>query len=214
MNLAILIFQSGGIFTFFYGLGYSVQNLGLANMNYNGIYLGVTQAIGPMLVTPFAHKMKRRKWSIILQCGSLSAVALLAILSKNYEDTPLIRLIKSSLSAGVISVVISAQYPIVCSSMSEMFPSRLRGLSSALILFLSKVIAAFAPYFCSFAKNRGYHVMVGCSVITLVALILSLFQTETLRDENHEVDIGCYLDIGDGESSSESELEEITMSVF
>lgn len=57
--------QGGVLYIVFYGMATSVQDLGLKNINYNGIFFGITQSVGYMSVLPFIHKQKRKTWSII-----------------------------------------------------------------------------------------------------------------------------------------------------
>jgi hypothetical protein len=66
--------------------------------------------------------------------------------------------------------------------MSELFPTRMRGVANALILFLSKMIGSFAPILSTMSKDRGYHILCGCSALVVISLPLSFFIDETYVD--------------------------------
>lgn len=56
LQVIVMSLQGGVIYLVFYGMATSVQDLGLENVNYNGIFFGVTQSIGYMGVLPVIHK--------------------------------------------------------------------------------------------------------------------------------------------------------------
>lgn len=168
----------------FFGLSYSVQDLGLQSVNYNGIFFGITQAVGYLTMVPFVHKMPRKLWSIIFQSSTLVGVAILTVLSF-YDDSDFIRIMRLAVSTLILTVVNSAQFPIFFSSLAELFPSKLRGTSNAIILFLSKLAGSFSPYLSTIAKNNGFHIMCGCCLLSVIALPVTFFQTETLVINNN-----------------------------
>lgn len=167
----------------FYGLAYSVQELGLKSINYNGIFFGITQAVGYLVMIPFIHKMPRKFWTIIFQILTLFGIGILAYLS-HFEDSEKIRIMRAAVSTLILTVINSAQFPIFFAGLSEMFPSKLRGVSNALILFLCKMTGSFSPYLSTLAKNNGYHIMVGCCLFTIISLPLTFLQTETLKEKS------------------------------
>lgn len=172
----------------FYGLTTSIQDLGLNSMSENGIFLGVTQTIGYFISLPFAHKMQRKKWSIIYQLICLLGAIILIILSKIFEDNDLNKLLKTIISTCLIATVNSAQFPILFAYISEIYPTKMRGLGNALVLFSGKLLGALAPFMENFSIDYGLHVLVGCSSFLVVSIPLSFFVKETLVDKK-EVEV-------------------------
>lgn len=196
-----LSLQSGVIYMVFYGLTISIQDLGLKNTTENGIFLGVTQTIGYFLSLPFAHKMKRKTWSIIFQLICLSGGIGLAYLSKYCQRTELVRFLETVLSTCVIATVNSAQFPILYSYVSEIYPTKIRGLANAMILFFGKLFGALAPFMENISLNLGFHVLVGCSALLVVSIPMSFTIKETLGDKKKNVS-SC------GSSEKKSDLSE------
>ena len=52
----VISLQGGVLWTVFYGMATSVQDLGLKNVNQNGIFFGVFQCIGYIIVLPFIDR--------------------------------------------------------------------------------------------------------------------------------------------------------------
>lgn len=138
-----------------------------------------------MIVTPFMYKMPRRLSTIIFQVLTIFGAALLFFLSL-MENTGKVKLMKTIVSTCILTVVNAGQFPFFYAGLSELFPTRVRGTSNALILFLCKMMGSFAPFLSSFAQNRGYHIMVGCSALTILALPLTFLQVETLQEDENK----------------------------
>jgi len=66
---------------------------------------------------------------------------------------------------------------------TELFPTRMRGLANAVVLFASKMIGALAPVLCTLSKKAGYHVLCGCSILVLLSIPCSFLIKETLVAE-------------------------------
>jgi len=56
VQVIVLSLQGGVLYLIFYGMTISVQDLGLKNINQNGIFFGITQTLGYLVVLPFIHK--------------------------------------------------------------------------------------------------------------------------------------------------------------
>ena len=50
------------------------------------------------------------------------------------------------------------------------------------------MIGAFAPYLSTMSKNRGYHILVGCSALVLLSLPMSFFIKETFVPAKEDSD--------------------------
>merc|ERR1712032_1053666 len=60
----------------------------------------------------------------------------------------------------------------------------MRGLANAIVLFTGKILGSFSPYLITWTIDRGYHMAVGCGIIVLLSLPLSLGLRETLVEED------------------------------
>lgn len=180
LRFVTLGLQAGVIYMIFYGLTTSIQELGLKSATQNGIFLGVTQTIGYFISLPLAYKMERKRWSIIFQSISLVAALLLAYLSGIQKESDFNGLLQTIISTCVMATVNSAQFPIFFAYVSEIYPTRMRGLANALILFTGKLIGATSPFMESLSLDYGVHVLVGCSAFLLLSLPLSFLIKETL----------------------------------
>jgi len=177
--------MGGGIYMIFYGLAYSIQDLGLEKINYNGIFFGITQSVGYLAILPFAHKMPRKKWMIIFQIIILFGASILFFLS-GLKDTELIRIMKIGVSTCILAAINSCQFVFFYTYISELFPTKIRGIANALILFTSKMIGSLSPFAEAFSKNYNLHILVGCAAVTVFSLPLSFFIKETLVEVNDD----------------------------
>jgi len=171
----------------FYGLTTSVQSLGLTSINYNGMFLGVTQTVGYLVALPLAHKMKRKLWSIIFQSLTLIGAVILAFMSQE-KQTERQMFLETVISTCWMAVINSAQFPLLFLSISELFPTRVRGLANAMVLFTGKLLGAASPLLGNMSVDHGFHVLCGCSVIVLVSLPASFLVKETLVVKEDEED--------------------------
>lgn len=181
---------ASGIYMVFYGLAYSIQDLGLELINYNGIFFGITQSAGYLSILPFAYKMPRKRWMIIFQILILLGASILFFLSI-IPETDTVRLMETIVSTCILAAVNSCQFVFLYTYVSELFPIKIRGLANALVLFTGKMIGSTSPFFTSMSKGYGVHILIGCSLITLISLPLTFFLDETLvlpGDKDKKVD--------------------------
>ena len=163
-----------------YGLTTSIQQLGLEDIHYNGLLLGFTQSLGYLICLPLAHKMKRKKWSIIFQVLVLLGALILGVLSKiTAPGNPHIQLMKTIMSTFWMATLNSAQFPILYTYINELFPVKIRGLANALILFTAKLMGALAPIFGALSTDMGFHLLFGCSFFVIFSLPVSFLIKET-----------------------------------
>ena len=79
-----------------------------------------------------------------------------------------------------MAAINSVQFVFFFAYISENFPTRIRGLANALILFSAKMFGAFYPFFKNWSLGRDLHIMCGCCLLTLISLPLTFFGKETL----------------------------------
>lgn len=164
--------QSSLLYTLFYGMTTSVQDLGLKSIQLNGIFLGITQSLGFLSVLPFTHKMKRKEWSLKFQAMILISALFLITLSL-CGDSSVILFLQTIISTCLLASIMSASFPLIFLYISELFPTETRGLASALILFFGKMVGALAPFLSSYSQKMGLHILVGCCIPVVFSLPLT-----------------------------------------
>ena len=142
---------------------------------------GFTQTIGYLSLLPVAHRLKRRMVIVVTNALIVVCAAALYFLSTMEHQTQELRLIQSLISTFGISVFNAMGYIFFFAIISESYPTRIRGAANALILYVSKLIGSNFPIFKNFSLNHGFHVMVGCSVLTLLVIPLMFLVEETLH---------------------------------
>ena len=70
--------------------------------------------------------------------------------------------------------------------LAEVFPTKIRGSSSAIVILASKLIGSTAPYLETLSKNLGFHIINGLSLFTLVSIPFCVFLPETLGKSEQE----------------------------
>ncbi len=178
-HLFTLTLIGGLLYALFYGMSLNIAELGLKDTKMNGMLLGATQAIGYLLVIPFTHRMRRKQWIIIFQFFILTGALLLILLSKQSQSST-VQFEQTITSTFLMATVMSAIFPIFYIYITEVFPTEVRGTANAVILFLSKLIGSSAPLMENYSVSHGMHVLVGCSLLVVVSLPMSLWMRETL----------------------------------
>ena len=189
----------------FYGLAYSVQDLGLSSINTNGIFFGVTQTAGYLIILPFSHKLPRKKLFIYCELLTLAGAAILGVLS-HMDKTAWVKLLETIVSTCLMTVVNSIQFVFYYAYISESFPPQIRGSANALCLFTSKLIGSCYPYLKSLSLDNGFHIMCGCSLITVLAFPVTLYCWETLVLRKEEDDGDSSVDAGDYRAQRSKEI--------
>jgi hypothetical protein len=169
---------STSLFVVYYGMTTSVQDLGFQSMQFNGILVGITQAIGFLVVLKFLANTKRKTALIFIQSNLLFGAFLLVCLSY-LEPTKMVFLVQGIISAVYISTVISSMFSFLYVTNAESFPTQVRGMAVGLILLTGKLIGSVAPYINLFSKHMKVHVLVGSSVPLFVSLFCTMFLKET-----------------------------------
>lgn len=163
----------------YFGFSVSIQDLGFDNMNVNGIYFGLVQSMAYLVMTFFSPKMKRKLWLLIFQGLTILFTISLFFLSTR-EETNIIKYAKAFISIFVLGFFNAAIFPLLFSFISELFPTRVRGIAFAFITFLGRFGGSYAPFLAQLSKDSGYHVMCGCASLTAVSFPMIFFLQETL----------------------------------
>ena len=143
-------------------------------------------AFGCLIVIPSLPKMRRKKWAVLFQVFILSGIVVLFYTSR-LKKTASVKLLETIVSVCVIGTFMNSLFVLLFVYTSELFPTKMRGLANAIVLFTGKILGSFSPYLITWTLDRGYHMAVGCGLIVLLSLPLSLGLRETLVEEDSEV---------------------------
>lgn len=186
LTLIALCVQSATIFTIYYGLTSSIQDLGLKSIQLNGILMGFTQMLGFLYVAYNGPKIERVKTAKLCLLIEMAGALLLFGLSF-CKQTDKILLIQSLISTLWMTTTVSAHISVLYLQNAESFPTELRGLAIAFILLFGKMSGAAAPFIADYTKSIGVHVLVGCSVLAVFAYPLVSKLKETLDPDQTDV---------------------------
>ena len=182
-QLLILCSISSALYTLFYGMLTSVQDLGLKTFQFNGILVGITQAMGFVVVLRFVTVHKRKAGLLFIQSTLLFGGYLLVCMSF-WEQSAVTRLIEGGISTLWISTVISSLFSFLYVTNAESFPTQVRGLAVGIILLCGKLVGSLAPYVNLFSKLMKVHVLAGSSILMFLSIILTMFLRETLQKDS------------------------------
>jgi len=180
MRLLALCFQSGTIYTIYYGLTSSIGELGLPSIQLNGILMGCTQMIGYIAVGYFGPILPRVKASKIFMIFEVLGGAFLLWLSLIPQSST-VMVMQSLMSTFWMTSLVSAHMSVLYIQNAENFPTKHRGFACAVILLFGKMCGAFSPALESLTKSMGLHVIVGCSSLALFAFPMTYLLKETLN---------------------------------
>ena len=137
-----------------------------------------------MIVMPFTHRMKRVLWIKIFNMAFIF-VALVLFLLSFLEETWVVTNLRIFFSM-VSAAVMSSCFPILYGYIAELFPVEIRGLSSALIIFIGKISGPLALLITTICNAWRIHVISGLSIFVVLCLPLSFFLEETLVIEEED----------------------------
>jgi Major Facilitator Superfamily len=175
-----LSFIGGYVYLVYYGIYMNLQVLGTSSIQVSGMAFAGISFFCSICILPFVSGMRRKRWCVSMQLimilGSLSMVPL------SYLDTydlDIVRYATVFISIFVVGGVMYAMFTPYYYYVSELFPVDLRGTANSAINLLFSLLAMATPFFCTLATDRGYHFLVGCSLMGLVSLPMTLFLRET-----------------------------------
>lgn len=183
-NMSVLFsiwLQAAAMFTCFNGLTINVQDLGIKSIQLNGMTLGLGQMIGYSIITVKAPTLLRKKMSIVILIGEISCAGLLVLIDYlNFKGN---EIVQSGLSAALMTIFVGMHFGVTYMLASESFPTQYRGVASASLSFIGNLVGSSAPWLIEVSKGMGLHLMVGCSIYSVLALMFICFQFETFHNE-------------------------------
>ena len=177
---------SASLFMVYYGVTTSVQDLGFETVQYNGMLVGVTQAVGFLCVLKHLPVTKRKPALIFIQANLLLGAFLLVCLSFVERSTPVL-IVQGCISTLYMSTMISSMFSFLYVTNAEAFPTQVRGMAVGLVLLIGKLTGSAAPYINLFSKHMKVHVLVGSSVPLFLSLFLTFFIKETFTSASTQI---------------------------
>lgn len=158
-------------YSVYYGLTQSIQDLGLRNIQFNGIILALTLMAGYLFTAKQGPKLPRVKWAKISIFVKIFAAFLLAGLSLwKYSENRYSLIAESFVSTFGLGTITGIQSYVIYSMNAELVPTEIRGKSIALTLLIGNLSGTLTPYLANMSMKLGLHVMVGCSLSSFIAL--------------------------------------------
>ena len=167
-------------------IGYSLsllipQKIGLASININGMFLGLSEIMGYLFVIPFGNLIPRR----ILNFSCCAAVIILCcfliafdITAKKWNENVL-RWSQTIVSC-LIKLVLCINYSLIFNYCSELFPTKMRGFALGICVFIGRVMVIFSFFIQRITDSLQINPMIGTIIGALIALPITLCLPETI----------------------------------
>ena len=167
-------------------IGYSLsllipQRIGLKNIYLNGIFLGVSEIISYIIAIPIGSIVKRRHLNFM--CASMIVIFDLLLIifdltsdSWNHQALHWMQTLVSCL----IKLVFCINYAMIFNYCSELFPTKIRGLTLGLCVFFGRAMIVLAFYLQIMTDYFQIHPMIGTIFGSLIVIPISLFMPETV----------------------------------
>jgi hypothetical protein len=182
------------LFIVFYVSAISISdNLGSMPIQWNEIMMGFSQLLGNAVLTPYLHKLKRVKTTMILLILTfIVGGTLLLITGLNWDKpggflagTPY--QIISVVSGMMINIINSMLFVVYFAFAAELFDVKIRGLAVGIPGLAGKLLGTISPQISDLARKLGISIL-GISVAPVViALPLVYGMRETLVTKKDKI---------------------------
>lgn len=168
-------------------IGYSLsilipQKIGLASINVNGMFLGLSETVGYLIVIPFGNLIPRRVLNfvccalVIILCCFLIAFDFTA---KDWNEQVLRW--SQTIASSLIKLVLCVNYALIFNYCSELFPTKMRGMTLGICVFVGRVMVIFSFFLQKLTDSFQIHPMIGTIVGALIAIPITLCLPETIN---------------------------------
>jgi MFS family permease len=167
-------------------IGYSLsllipQRIGLSNIYLNGIFLGVSEIISYLIAIPIGSCVQRRHLNFMCALGIAILDVLLIVLDFTGEsiDGQVLHWMQTMLSC-LIKLVFCINYALIFNYCSELFPTKIRGLTLGICVFFGRFMVVFTFYLQMLTDHFQIHPMIGTIFGCIVVMPISLIMPETV----------------------------------
>ena len=167
-------------------IGYSLsllipQRIGLKNIYLNGIFLGVSEIISYIIAIPIGSLVKRRHLNFM--CAAMIVALDLILLALDFSadswSHQTLHWMQTLLSC-LIKLVFCINYALIFNYCSELFPTKIRGLTLGICVFFGRMMIICAFYLQTLTDYFQIHPMVGTIFGSIIVLPISLIMPETV----------------------------------
>lgn len=176
--LIILSLITCSTYSILYAVFSQSQDLGFHTFQLNGIFFGINQILGFIAVMPVISTSPRRKSMLYIQSALIACAALLLILSYFKKD-PIAQFFSGFISNFMISFIMAMYFSFMNLVNSESFSPEYKGICVGFILFCGKLFGSLSPVIAHWCRERHLHILVGCSVPLIPAMLGTYFLRET-----------------------------------
>ena len=180
--LLILSLVTVSMYSILYAVFSNSQHLGFKSFQLNGIFFGINQIIGFLMIMPLIPTIRRKKAMLMLQAILIGLAAILLLTSK-FRKIPFASTLAGFVSNFLISAVLAMYFSIVNLTNSESFPPEYKGMCVGIILFVGKLCGSFSPVISHLCQDFHIHILVGCSVPLIPAFFATMFLKETYNPD-------------------------------
>lgn len=167
---------------FIFGLTLIIPGeLGIDNIYLNAIMLSLSEVVGYFLISLRAHKTKRKALNLYLCyiCVSIG-ILFLFIRMLGVRRLDFFRIIESLLGVAV-KLMNAVSFGLCFNYGAELFPTKIRGASIGLAVFIGRFAGSFVSYLDVFASHIDINPMFFTGVSSLFCIPFILALPETLH---------------------------------
>ena len=155
------------------------QKLGLDNIYIMGTLLCIADLLGYLIILPFSHTIKRR---YLNACCNIAYIigGLLLLINESNKGKASYKVYATGLSC-FLRLVNSACFSLAFNYISELFPTRIRGLATGLIVCTGRLSNCLASTFEHLSTIYDLHPLILTAIPAVFALPACLFLPETVN---------------------------------
>jgi MFS family permease len=168
-------------------IGYSLsllipQKIGLANLNINGAFLGISEIIGYFIVIPLGSIIPRRMLNFVCAASvvGLDIILLLFEFTGDSWSDSALRWSQTIVSC-LIKLMFCINYSLIFNYCSELFPTRIRGMALGVCVFFGRFMIVMAFFLQNMTEYFDIHPMIGTIFGCLLILPITLCLPETVN---------------------------------
>ena len=182
-TLVILSVEMSSLYLVFYGLGISIDSIGINNIHVNSIMMGVSSILGYKYADRLVY-YERKKAKFVVY-SSMAAVGILLILMKDATSSPAM-IIKGVLSIGILNALTCLGFTSFFMYGTEVFPANSRGKSVGIAACVGRMFSSVSPHLKTYSLRVGINPVVSFCAPLLLVLPLISFLRETKKVDQDE----------------------------
>ena len=155
------------------------QKLGVENIYLIKTLLSTSDLLGFLIIIPISHTVKRR--SLNITCNIIYLVGAILLLLNEYNKHNYSYRIYATTMSCCLKMANSACFSLAFNYISELFPSKIRGLATGLIVCFGRLSNSFATTIDHLSTIYDIHPLILTAIPSIFALPACYFLPETLN---------------------------------